>query len=73
MTAVALLVLGAIHRRGRAHGYQVRADLESWAAHEWATAKLGSIYHALKAMAAQGLLRATSRAMPGAPRAPSTS
>ena len=31
MTAVGLLVLGAIHRRGRAHGYQVRTDLESWA------------------------------------------
>ncbi len=57
MTAVGLLVLGAIHRRGRAHGYQVRADLERWAAHEWATAKPGSIYHALKAMAKQGLLR----------------
>ena len=61
MTAVGLLVLGAIHRRGRAHGYQVRADLESWAAHEWAAAKPGSIYHALKAMAEQGLLRARDR------------
>jgi DNA-binding PadR family transcriptional regulator len=62
VTAVGLLVLGAIHRRGSAHGYQVRADLESWGAHEWATAKSGSIYHALKAMAEARLLRA--RAMP---------
>ena len=70
MTAVGLLVLGAIHRRGRAHGYQVRTDLESWGAHEWASAKPGSIYHALKAMAGAGLLRArdTSSDAGGPPR-----
>jgi DNA-binding PadR family transcriptional regulator len=56
MSAVRLLVLGAIRRRGRAHGYQVRADLEAWGAHEWSTATSGSIYHALKAMTGQGLL-----------------
>lgn len=58
MSAVRLLVLGAIRRRGRAHGYQVRADLEAWGAHEWSTAASGSIYHALKAMTGQGLLHA---------------
>lgn len=58
MSAIRLLVLGAVRVRGRAHGYQVRADLESWGAHEWSTAKPGSIYHALKQMARQGLLRA---------------
>jgi DNA-binding PadR family transcriptional regulator len=57
MSAIRLLVLGAVRHRGRAHGYQVRADLESWGAHEWSTAKPGSIYHALKQMARQGLLR----------------
>lgn len=57
MSAIRLLVLGAVRVRGRAHGYQVRADLESWGAHEWSTAKPGSIYHALKQMARQGLLR----------------
>lgn len=56
MSAVRLLVLGAVRRRGRAHGYQVRADLEAWGAHEWSTAASGSIYHALKTMARQGLL-----------------
>ena len=69
MTAVGLLVLGAIHRRGRTYGYQVRADLESWGAHEWASAKSGSIYHALKAMAAEGLLRARDKSSDaGGPR-----
>ncbi|MCW4355773.1 PadR family transcriptional regulator [Hoyosella sp. YIM 151337] len=56
MSAVRLLVLGAVRRRGCAHGYQVRSDLESWGAHEWSTAAPGSIYHALKSMAGRGLL-----------------
>ncbi|WP_326786347.1 PadR family transcriptional regulator [Streptomyces sp. NBC_00151] len=58
MSAIRLLVLGAVRRHGRAHGYQVRNDLEYWGAHEWSNAKPGSIYHALKQMAEQGLLRA---------------
>ncbi len=61
MTAVRLLVLGAIRRRGHAHGYQVRADLEAWGAHEWSTATSGSVYHALKVMSAEGLLRALEK------------
>ena len=56
MPAIRLLVLGAVRQHGRAHGYQVRNDLESWGAHEWSSAKPGSIYHALKQMARQGLL-----------------
>ncbi|WP_149184522.1 PadR family transcriptional regulator [Streptomyces sp. TRM49041] len=58
MSAIRLLVLGAVRQHGRAHGYQVRNDLEYWGAHEWSNAKPGSIYHALKHMAKQGLLRA---------------
>src|SRR5918996_1312583 len=56
MSAIRLLVLGAVRQHGRAHGYQVRGDLEFWGAHEWSNAKPGSIYHALKQMAKQGLL-----------------
>jgi len=58
VSAIRLLVLGAVRQHGRAHGYQVRNDLESWGAHEWSNAKPGSIYHALKQMAKQGLLLA---------------
>jgi DNA-binding PadR family transcriptional regulator len=58
VSAIRLLVLGAIRQRGRAHGYQVRSDLETWGAHEWSTAKPGSIYHALRQMAKHGLLHA---------------
>nr|WP_232319961.1 PadR family transcriptional regulator [Herbidospora daliensis] len=69
VSAVRLLVLGAVRRHGRAHGYKVRADLESWGAHEWSNATPGSIYHALKAMSEQGLLRAheTSPSEAGGP------
>jgi len=56
MSAIRLLVLAAVRQHGRAHGYQVRNDLEFWGAHEWSNAKPGSIYHALKQMAKQGLL-----------------
>ncbi|MFF7644446.1 helix-turn-helix transcriptional regulator [Streptomyces canus] len=58
MSTIRLLVLGAVRGHGRAHGYQVRGDLEYWGAHEWSNAKPGSIYHALKQMAKQGLLHA---------------
>jgi DNA-binding PadR family transcriptional regulator len=58
MSAIRLLVLGAVRQHGRAHGYQVRNDLEYWGANEWSNAKPGSIYHALKQMAKQGLLHA---------------
>lgn len=58
MSAIRLLVLGAVRQHGRAHGYQVRGDLEYWGAQEWSNARPGSIYHALKQMAKQGLLHA---------------
>ena len=57
MSAIRLLVLGAVRQHGRAHGYMVRNDLEFWGAHEGSNAKPGSIYHALKQLAKQGLLR----------------
>jgi DNA-binding PadR family transcriptional regulator len=58
VSTIRLLVLGAVKQHGRAHGYQVRSDLESWGAHEWSTARAGSIYHALRQLATHGLLLA---------------
>lgn len=58
MSAIRLLVLGAVRQHGRAHGYMVRNDLEFWGAHEWSNAKPGSIYHALKQLAKQEMLTA---------------
>lgn len=62
MSPIRLLVLGAVRQHGTAHGYQVRNDLEFWGAHQWSNAKPGSIYHALKQMAKEGLLRAHATA-----------
>ena len=63
MSATRLLVLGVVHLSGGAHGYQVRSELQSWGAEIWANIKPGSIYHALKKAAADGLL--TEHTEPG--------
>ncbi|PRX49984.1 PadR family transcriptional regulator [Prauserella shujinwangii] len=56
MSATRLLVLGVVRMHGTAHGYQVRRELLSWSADRWAKVQPGSIYHALKKMADEGLL-----------------
>jgi len=58
MSTTRLLVLGGVRRFGRAHGYEVRRELISWGSDEWAHVNPGSIYHALKQLAKEGLLRA---------------
>jgi DNA-binding PadR family transcriptional regulator len=56
VSATRLLVLGVVRMYGRAHGYQVRRELLTWSADKWANVQPGSVYHALKKMAAEGLL-----------------
>ncbi|MET9634042.1 PadR family transcriptional regulator [Lentzea sp. NPDC006480] len=56
MSATRMLVLGVVKLVGEAHGYQVRRELTSWAADQWANVQPGSIYHALKSLAKDGLL-----------------
>jgi DNA-binding PadR family transcriptional regulator len=51
-----LLVLGAVRLFQPVHGYEVRRELMSWRAHEWASVAPGSIYNALKSMTKEGLL-----------------
>ncbi|MBB6171623.1 DNA-binding PadR family transcriptional regulator [Nocardiopsis mwathae] len=58
MSATRLLVLGVVRTHGRAHGYLVRSELLTWGADGWANIKWGSIYHALRQLAKQGLLTA---------------
>jgi DNA-binding PadR family transcriptional regulator len=48
------------------HGYDVRRELLSWSADEWANVAPGSIYHALKKMAEEGLLREVGTEQVGA-------
>ncbi len=51
-----MLVLGVVKLVGEAHGYVVRRELKSWSADRWANVQPGSIYHALKSLAKDGLL-----------------
>jgi DNA-binding PadR family transcriptional regulator len=60
VSATRLLVLGVVRMYGSAHGYQVRRELLTWSADEWANVAPGSIYHALKKMAAEKLLEEVS-------------
>ncbi|WP_433336891.1 PadR family transcriptional regulator [Spirillospora sp. CA-294931] len=58
MSATRLLVLGGVRAFGRAHGYEIRRELLSWGSDEWANVNPGSIYHALRQLAKEGLLLA---------------
>jgi DNA-binding PadR family transcriptional regulator len=60
VSATRLLVLGVVRMYGSAHGYQVRRELLTWSADRWANVAPGSIYHALKKMAAEKLLEEVS-------------
>lgn len=66
MSATRLLVLGMVRKYGRAHGYLVSRELLSWGTADWANVKAGSIYHALRQLAKEGLLDETQiAAWPG--------
>lgn len=56
MSATRLLILGLMRWMQPAHGYDIRRELLSWGAEQWGDLKPGSVYHALKSMAADGLL-----------------
>lgn len=70
MSATRLMVLGLVRSLGRAHGYQIGTELHGWGADEWANVQWGSIYHALRQLTKQGLLRSfdVERADTGQPR-----
>lgn len=56
MSATRLLILGVLQFKQPTYGYEVRRELESWNADRWANVSYGSIYHALKKMAEEGLI-----------------
>jgi DNA-binding PadR family transcriptional regulator len=58
MSATRLLVLGAVRIFQPIHGYDLRRELMSWHADEWANVSFGSIYFALKKMTSDRLLEA---------------
>lgn len=55
-TSTKLLVLGAVREAGAIHGYDLRQELLSWRAEEWANVAPGSIYNALNTLAREGML-----------------
>ncbi|MCF8612159.1 PadR family transcriptional regulator [Gordonia sp. HY285] len=55
-----LLLLGAVSLFEPVNGYQIRRELLSWRVDEWASTRPGSIYHGLRRLAEDGLLRATA-------------
>ncbi|HEY1485636.1 MAG TPA: PadR family transcriptional regulator, partial [Micromonosporaceae bacterium] len=42
-----MMILGLVKWMQPVHGYDVRRELLSWSADEWANVAPGSIYHAL--------------------------
>jgi len=60
VSATRLLILGLVRWVQPVHGYDIRRELLSWNADQWANVAPGSIYHALKKMTDDGLLRAAS-------------
>ncbi len=57
MSSTRLLVLGVVRIFQPVHGYDVRRELLSWQADDWANVAPGSIYNALKSMTRDGLLQ----------------
>jgi DNA-binding PadR family transcriptional regulator len=51
-----MMILGLVKEMQPVHGYDVRRELLSWNADEWANVAPGSIYHALKKLAEEGML-----------------
>jgi DNA-binding PadR family transcriptional regulator len=56
MSTTRMMILGLVRWLQPVHGYLVRRELESWNVEEWANIAPGSIYHALRKLAAEGLL-----------------
>jgi DNA-binding PadR family transcriptional regulator len=55
-----MMILGLVRWMQPVHGYDVRRELLSWSADKWANVQPGSIYHALRKLTEEGLLRAVA-------------
>ncbi|MEV1332762.1 PadR family transcriptional regulator [Micromonospora costi] len=55
-----MMILGLVKWMQPVHGYDVRRELLSWNADKWANVQPGSIYHALRKLAEEGLLHAVA-------------
>lgn len=66
MSTTRLMILGLVKWMQPVHGYDVRRELESWRAEEWASIAPGSIYHALRKLSEEGLLEEVATERVGA-------
>nr|WP_203725126.1 PadR family transcriptional regulator [Actinoplanes durhamensis] len=55
-----MMILGLVQWLQPVHGYDVRRELLSWNADKWANIQPGSIYHALRKLTEEDLLREVS-------------
>lgn len=61
-----MMILGLVQWMQPVHGYDVRRELLSWSADKWANVQPGSIYHALRKLAEERLLREVATEQVGA-------
>lgn len=61
-----MMILGLVRWMQPVHGYDVRRELLSWGADKWANVQPGSIYHALRKLTDEGLLREVATEQVGA-------
>ena len=66
MSTTRLMILGLVKWMEPVHGYDVKRELESWQADEWANIAPGSIYHALRKLAEEELLAEVATEQVGA-------
>lgn len=58
MNLTRLVCLGLLAERGARHGHQLRRDVETFKADEWAGVGAGSLHRELRQLAAEGLIEA---------------
>jgi DNA-binding PadR family transcriptional regulator len=61
-----MMILGLVQWMQPVHGYDVRRELLSWSADKWANVQPGSVYHALRKLAEEGLLHEVATERVGA-------
>jgi DNA-binding PadR family transcriptional regulator len=61
-----MMILGVVQWLQPVHGYDVRRELLSWSADKWANVQPGSIYHGLRKLSEEGLLRQVATEQVGA-------
>ncbi|MEU4421973.1 PadR family transcriptional regulator [Actinoplanes sp. NPDC024001] len=66
MSATRMMILGLVQSMQPVHGYDVRRELLSWNADKWANVQPGSVYHALRKLAEEELLREVATEQVGA-------